>query len=547
MRLLCVLSIALPGWAAADDFNVAPGDSAGLIWAINTANGNGEDDNIFLSAGVYHLDAQDNAISGGPNALPAITSNVSIYGADLASDGSVTTSIVVTPPGFEDLRAFYIDSAGFLDLANLQLEGGRQESSFDANCFDPCGSLILNDGGNLGLKHARVENAGITELGGAIYNNGQLLVEDSTFANNRVLTSGGGVYNAPGGFFASFRSLFVGNQGDERGGGLGNDGLAVIVHSTFSDNSNLDRAEGAGIANGFSGELVMFFSTLAENHGLGIKNTGNAGSVSSIIAGNFEDDGTDPGDCDGELGSGGYNLVGTTSVGALAGVCNLLALATDLVGGSTPIDPRLRPLADNSMGLGAPWSHSLRGNSPARNVIPIENCDVPLTNVTSADQRGFARVFDCDIGAHEQGGVPECVGFTATIYGTAGDDSLRGTAGIDIIQGLGGNDKINGLQSFDLICGGPGDDKLRGSAGDDSLHGEAGNDTLIGSGGDDTMFGDSGNDSLQGKGGNDDLFGGIGDDQLLGQSGDGDMCNGGPSGPFGDATDGNCETEINIP
>jgi hypothetical protein len=61
-----------------------------------------------------------------------------------------------------------------------------------------------------------------------------------------------------------------------------------------------------------------------------------------------------------------------------------------------------------------------------------------------------------------------CGGETATIVGTAGDDSLTGTEGPDVIAGLAGNDTILGLGGDDLICGGAGANTVNGGDGFDT-------------------------------------------------------------------------------
>ena len=89
-----------------------------------------------------------------------------------------------------------------------------------------------------------------------------------------------------------------------------------------------------------------------------------------------------------------------------------------------------------------------------------------------------------------------CGGKTATLKGTAGNDTLTGTAGPDVIAGLGGNDKITGAAGNDLICGGGGNDTLDGGSGTDKLEGGAGGDNIIGgSGSSDRCDGGSGTDS----------------------------------------------------
>lgn len=82
----------------------------------------------------------------------------------------------------------------------------------------------------------------------------------------------------------------------------------------------------------------------------------------------------------------------------------------------------------------------------------------------------------------------------ATIFGTAGDNRLRGTVSADTIHGLGGNDDISGVQGRDMLFGGPGNDALFGNPGADTLAGGTGRDTLVGGLGDDVMSGGAGND-----------------------------------------------------
>ena len=89
-----------------------------------------------------------------------------------------------------------------------------------------------------------------------------------------------------------------------------------------------------------------------------------------------------------------------------------------------------------------------------------------------------------------------CGGLTATIVGTAGDDTLNGTSGPDVISGLGGNDTINGLDGNDVICGGRGRDTLNGGNGSDLLFGNRGSDTLNGGDGIDTLMGGRGRNDV---------------------------------------------------
>jgi hypothetical protein len=72
-----------------------------------------------------------------------------------------------------------------------------------------------------------------------------------------------------------------------------------------------------------------------------------------------------------------------------------------------------------------------------------------------------------------------CRDQTATIVGTAGNDTLRGTAGPDVIAGLGGDDVLRGLDGPDVICGGVGNDLLIGGRGADVLAAGHGTDKCV--------------------------------------------------------------------
>ena len=77
-----------------------------------------------------------------------------------------------------------------------------------------------------------------------------------------------------------------------------------------------------------------------------------------------------------------------------------------------------------------------------------------------------------------------------TVTGTAGSDTLFGTAGNDTITGLAGNDSLFGNGGNDTFIGGP---------GNDVIYGNTGNDTFIFNRGDgsDTIYGQGGSDVIQ--------------------------------------------------
>lgn len=139
---------------------------------------------------------------------------------------------------------------------------------------------------------------------------------------------------------------------------------------------------------------------------------------------------------------------------------------------------------------------------------------------------------------------PTCLGRPATMSGTPGNDTLRGSRGVDVIHGMAGDDTILGLQGQDFICGGAGDDTVSFagqtapatayigetspasgvsdliSTDVENLIGGSGPDTLVGDYRANVIEGGDGADQITAGGGADDVTGGRGDDRLVGGEGD---------------------------
>ena len=95
---------------------------------------------------------------------------------------------------------------------------------------------------------------------------------------------------------------------------------------------------------------------------------------------------------------------------------------------------------------------------------------------------------------------------SCSIRGTAGPDTLHGTALADILLGLGGKDRLRASDPGyvgDTLDGGPGNDVLVGGFRQDTLFGGAGDDVLSGGPSGDTLIDGPGHDRLNGQGGRD--------------------------------------------
>jgi len=198
---LLALSLALaalslsPLAQSQQTINVANGDVAGFITAIQTLNANSGGTIDLASGGTYSVTAPSDWWYG-PNAFPAIASTITING------NGATISRASGSPKF---RFFYV-SGGFSTL--------------------PAGSLTLNDltltgglaqGGNGGAGFSGGGGGG--GFGGAIYNQGVLSLDSVTLAQNSALGgSGGGALTAETG-------------GEAGGGGIGGDGGSTNQYS----------------------------------------------------------------------------------------------------------------------------------------------------------------------------------------------------------------------------------------------------------------------------------------------------------------------------
>jgi uncharacterized repeat protein (TIGR01451 family) len=134
--------------------------------------------------------------------------------------------------------------------------------------------------------------------------------------------------------------------------------------------------------------------------------------------------------------------------------------------------------------------------------------------------------------------------FAKVIYGTEGNDNIKGTEGDDLIIDLKGNNEIHGKGGNDCIVVGDGNNKIWGGKGDDTIiagngkneiHGQDGNDKItVGDGnnkiwggkGDDTIIAGNGKNEIHGQDGNDKITSGAGDDKIWGGKGN-DIINAG--------------------
>ena len=423
----------------------------------------------------------------------------------------ISDSVTVNGLGQDNLTLdggfiFNVESGVDLAIDGLNLVGGKIDNS-----------------GNLTLTNSRIAQtiarSGISD-NSSIISRGTLNLTDSTIEDS----DGGGNLGVliESGTATIQRSAIANHEGVLGGAGIivRADAVADIINSTVTNNSARGNA---GIAN--SGTAKITNSTVVDNNGgigVGGVNTfsdGITSLTSSIIANNSgAGDGVPAGDINGEIISGGNNLIGNGDNGT--GFVD-----SDLVGTlDNPIDPLLGELQDNG---GSTQTIALLDGSPA-----IDAGSNPNNLETDRRGDGFDRTVGggTDIGAFEvqddaeqpdpqPNNVLEGTKGKDTIDGTDRDELIFGFTGRDRLNGNGGNDTLIGGRGKDTLDGGVGNDSLEGNEGKDLLIGNGGNDTLIGGRGKDTLNGGAGDDLLNGDNGKDLLVGGAGSDTLIGGRG----------------------------
>ncbi|MEM7147728.1 MAG: choice-of-anchor Q domain-containing protein [Verrucomicrobiota bacterium] len=337
-------------------------------------------------------------ITGGSGAIP-LTGEITIFGP------SVSGSRVTIDAGNAD-RIFNC-TAGNIALKNLTLINGDTTPNLAA---DQNGGAVHVDNANLTLHKCTLDNNTAAGVGGAIFTTfGALDIRETTISNNLAQGGdGGGVYDSGGNIVYIEASTFHDNRCTGNGGGMIVGDTATVYNSTFS--ANLARGSGGGVAvTNSSAELTMKHCTITLNVADNDSNgSGDGGGIftaataigkndytNCIIAENSDKSGS-AADYSGPTSYLGFGLVGDIT-GATPGPpgFGLFGTAAD------PLDPQLRPLADNG---GCTPTHALRWDSPAVNALPSFASEEALY----FDQRGINARFNsslanltADLGSYE--------------------------------------------------------------------------------------------------------------------------------------------------
>jgi CSLREA domain-containing protein len=352
-----------------------------------------------------------------------------------------------------------ISNLGNLSLENVVVAGSESLAG---------GGIFSNN--TLALRDCIIEGNVATQSsgGGIAAGGGSTQVRDSMIRGNDAAAWGGGI--AGGGQMRVERTLISGNYAEKEGGGVAifQDAL-VVLNSTISEN---DASMGGGGMIALKGSSVqVIHATLTANRqtlvapslrgGLAVEPGATLLLKNSVVAGNLALQGdvvqdyvaSECGSLETPVLSGDYNLIGDRAscflTGALAHV------------NPSNADPQLLPLAPNGG-----FAPDQAGTGPTLGKIPAQSCTDELGSPLREDQRGYARVGACDIGAHEGGSfyTPEALLGVELVRngGAEGNELGRATDGSGVEAPPYWRSGALGLTQ--IVYGAPGDYPLASEA-----------------------------------------------------------------------------------
>jgi Ca2+-binding RTX toxin-like protein len=294
-------------------------------------------------------------------------------------------------------------------------QGAGQGGALFLFVYPPDQVIVEN---SLIANNSVIPNASGSALGGGLrHGNGELVVRNTTFANNLAVSQGGGLWIGEESPVSLTNVTLSGNRADDgQGGGLG----GAITFANGANPSTLNHVTVAYNQAGFMGGAFW----------------GGGASVTlsnSIVAFN--------------AGGNPWGLKQQSGEALTDGGNNIefpLPTASDdvrVVAGGLAVDPGLGPLQTNG---GFAPTHALLTGSAAVNA---GNSAIPVVT----DGRGVSRAGQPDIGAFEAVRKP-------TFQGTGGNDFLVGTRGRDSLVGNSGDDYLAGNAGPDQLTGGDGAD-----------------------------------------------------------------------------------------
>jgi hypothetical protein len=288
--------------------------ASALIADINAANKAGGANTIVLTAPTaspYGLTAANNS-TDGPTGLPVISRKDSL--TIVGNGDTIERSTTSGTPAF---RLFDVASGGSLTLKNLTLQNGQAQAA---------------------------KGIGLSADGGAIYNQGTLVLSGATVQSNTASGSYGG---------------------NAAGGGIWSNGSLTLENSCLVQGNSAEAGYG-GASNAYGGGLCV------------------AGGTANITGAQFG--GSLPNEAEG--GSNNYNLAGSAYGGAVCVLAGTVTLRGDSLGGPLgPSDLQNQNVAAGGIAYDAPGYGYGGGLCVLGGTVTLTN-DVVMNNTAGYSSAG---------------------------------------------------------------------------------------------------------------------------------------------------------------
>lgn len=149
---------------------------------------------------------------------------------------------------------------GTLSLENIMLLDNEADSG---------GAIYNNNNANLEISNSLIQNNIDSVRGAALFNKGTADLKDTTLDSNHVDHAGGAIYNADGGNVSLRDSYVTNNSSNKFAAGILNDGVLEVRNTNITgntadaDTTSNDREDGGGILS--SGHATVISSIIDSN------------------------------------------------------------------------------------------------------------------------------------------------------------------------------------------------------------------------------------------------------------------------------------------
>ncbi|QIZ69533.1 DUF4347 domain-containing protein [Oxynema aestuarii] len=327
--------------------------------------------------------------------LGGLTVETSIFlNNDSLSNGGIGYGGAIYTDGASDLND---PDSGTIAIRNSHFEGNTGQGQGGAlflYVYNPDRVVVEN---STIVNNTVLEAANGDALGGGVrIGNGDVRITNTTIANNRAYSQGGGLWLGESATLSMVNSTFSGNRAESADGNSGLGGAMMLNHKD-GFNATIDHTTVANNYAGFQGGAFW---------GNGNRTTLSNSIFDRNTAGNGGNDWNNKQQTGVELIDGGNNLQFPPKNPDDGNDVNITANVTIA-------DPKLGPLQDNGAGI---LTHALLDGSPALNA--------GASSVTT-DQRGVSRN-QPDIGSFEQFSLD----FVETV--STGEEPTEGSLAQDV-------------------------------------------------------------------------------------------------------------------